>query len=46
MITFHRTTINEGDTFALNGYKFKILKLNKTLPELVEVKLESESAMD
>ncbi|HKZ38719.1 MAG TPA: hemolysin family protein [Chryseolinea sp.] len=46
MITFHRTTINEGDTFALNGYKFKIIKLNKTLPELVEVKLESESAMD
>ena len=46
MITFHRTTINEGDTFALNGYKFKIVKLNKTLPELVEVKLESESAMD
>jgi CBS domain containing-hemolysin-like protein len=46
MITFHRTTINEGDTFALNGYKFKILKLNKTLPELVEVKLESEAAMD
>jgi CBS domain containing-hemolysin-like protein len=46
MITFHRTTINEGDTFALNGYKFKILKLNKTLPELVEVKLESESVMD
>src|SRR5687768_339503 len=46
MITFHRTTINEGDTFALNGYKFKILKLNKTLPELVEAKAEDEAVMD
>ena len=46
MITFHRPAIREGDTFTLNGYKFKILKLNKTLPELVEVKLESESPMD
>lgn len=46
MITFHRAFIKEGDAFTLNGYKFKILKLNKTLPELVEAKLENEIPMD
>jgi CBS domain containing-hemolysin-like protein len=46
MITFHRASVKEGDTFALNGYKFRILKLNKTLPELVEIKLETEDAID
>jgi CBS domain containing-hemolysin-like protein len=46
MITFHRPTIKEGDTFTLYGYKFKILKLNKTLPEIVEIKLESEEPTD
>src|SRR5687768_16457341 len=46
MITFHRPYIKEGDTFTLNGYKFKILKLNKTLPELVEAKAEDEAVMD
>ena len=46
MITFHRASVKEGDTFALNGYKFRIIKLNKTLPELVEIKLETETAID
>lgn len=46
MITYHRASVKEGDTFALNGYKFRILKLNKTLPELVEIKLETEDAID
>lgn len=46
MITFHRASVKEGDTFALNGYKFRIIKLNKTLPELVEIKLETETAVD
>ncbi len=46
MITFHRPYIKEGDAFSLNGYKFKILKVNKTLPELVEARLESEVPMD
>jgi CBS domain containing-hemolysin-like protein len=46
MITFHRASVKEGDTFALNGYKFRIMKLNKTLPELVEIKLETETAID
>jgi CBS domain containing-hemolysin-like protein len=46
MITFHRNYIKEGDTFSLSGYKFKVLKLNKTLPEIVEMKLETEMATD
>jgi len=46
MITYHRPSIKEGDTFNLSGYKFKILKLNKTLPEIVEMKLETETPTD
>ena len=46
MITYYRPTIKEGDTFSLSAYKFKILKLNKTLPEVVEIKLETETATD
>jgi CBS domain containing-hemolysin-like protein len=46
LITFHRPSLKEGDTFALKGYQLKIIKLNKTLPELVEARLESESVMD
>lgn len=46
MITYYRSAIKEGDTFSLGGYKFKILKLNKTLPELVEIRLEAEEATD
>jgi CBS domain containing-hemolysin-like protein len=45
-ITYHRPTINEGDTFTLGGYKFKILKLNKTLPEIVEISLVTEAPVD
>ena len=46
MITTHRPSIKEGDTFSLAGYKFKIMKLNKTLPEIVEIKLETETPTD
>lgn len=46
MITFHRSAVKEGDTFSLGGYKFKIVKLNKTLPELVEIRLETEDPTD
>lgn len=46
MITYHRPSIKEGDTFMMGGYKFKILKLNKTLPEIVEIKLETEMPVD
>lgn len=30
--------LREGEEFDLEGYKIKILKMNKTLPELVELK--------
>lgn len=46
MITFHRASVKEGDTFTLSGYQFKVLTLNKTLPELVEIKLEAEGPVD
>lgn len=46
MITFHRTSVQEGDTFILSGYQFKVLTLNRTLPELVEIKLITEEPVD
>ncbi len=46
LLTFHKPSLKEGDTFVLMGYKFKILKLNKTLPELVEATWEGESPVD
>src|SRR5690606_30035972 len=46
MITFHRTSVQEGDTFTLSGYQFKVLTLNRTLPELVEIKLITEEPVD
>jgi CBS domain containing-hemolysin-like protein len=46
LLTFHKPSLKEGDTFILFGYKFKILKLNKTLPELVEATWEGESPVD
>lgn len=46
MITFHRTSVQEGDTFTLSNYEFKVLTLNKTLPELVEIKLIAEEPVD
>ncbi|MFZ2905701.1 MAG: hemolysin family protein [Cyclobacteriaceae bacterium] len=39
LITHHRATLKENDEFTLFRYKIKILKINKTIPELVEVKL-------
>jgi CBS domain containing-hemolysin-like protein len=46
LLTFHKPSLKEGDTFVLMGYKFKILKLNKTLPELVEATWEGETPVD
>lgn len=46
LLTYHKPSLKEGDTFKLFNYKFKILKLNKTLPELVEATLEEEVGMD
>ncbi len=46
MLTYHKSSLKEGDTFKLFNYKFKILRLNKTLPELVEATLEEEIGID
>lgn len=42
LITHHRTSAKEGDEFTLFKYKIKILKIFKTIPELVEIKLQDE----
>ncbi len=46
MLTYYKPSLKEGDTFSLFDYKFKILKLNKTLPEVVEASLVAESGID
>ncbi|MEO5978053.1 MAG: hemolysin family protein [Chryseolinea sp.] len=46
LLTYHKPSLKEGDTFKLFNYKFKIIKLNKTLPELVEATLEEEVGTD
>jgi CBS domain containing-hemolysin-like protein len=46
LLTYHKPSLKEGDTFTLFNYRFKILRLNKTLPELVEATLEEEVGMD
>jgi CBS domain containing-hemolysin-like protein len=40
LITYNRASLKEGDEFTLFKYKIKILKIVKTIPELVEVRLE------
>ncbi|HEY3429840.1 MAG TPA: hemolysin family protein [Cyclobacteriaceae bacterium] len=39
LLTHHRASIKEGDEFTLFRYKIKILKISKTIPEMVEVRL-------
>lgn len=46
LLTYHKPSLKEGDTFTLFNYRFKILRLNKTLPELVEATLEEEVGTD
>jgi CBS domain containing-hemolysin-like protein len=41
LITYNRASLKEGDVFTLFKYKIKILKVVKTIPELVEVRLET-----
>jgi CBS domain containing-hemolysin-like protein len=40
LITYNRASLNEGDEFSLFRYKIKVLKLVKTIPEQVEIRLE------
>jgi CBS domain containing-hemolysin-like protein len=46
MLTYHKSALTEGSTFDLFGYRFKIMKLNKTLPALVEASVVEEEATD
>jgi CBS domain containing-hemolysin-like protein len=46
LITYERPAIKEGDEFVLHNYKIKIIKINQTLPEQVEVKLAEETPQD
>ena len=41
LITYNRASLKEGDEFTLFKYKIKILKIVKTIPELVEIRLEA-----
>ncbi len=42
LLTYNRASIKEGEEFTLFNYKIKVLKLVKTIPELVEVRLVDE----
>lgn len=44
MITTERPSIQMGDEFELMGYRMKVLKMFKTLPELIEMKLDASKA--
>ncbi|MBL7873842.1 MAG: HlyC/CorC family transporter [Cyclobacteriaceae bacterium] len=46
LLTFEKPALKEGDVFELFNYRIKILKINQTLPESVEVKLMDESPID
>jgi CBS domain containing-hemolysin-like protein len=39
LILNQKTDLKEGDTFPLEGYSIKILKMGRSLPDLVEIKL-------
>jgi CBS domain containing-hemolysin-like protein len=43
LLTYNRASLKEGEEFTLFNYKIKVLKLVKTIPELVEVKLDGEA---
>lgn len=43
MITTEHPNVHQGDEFELAGYHVKVLKMFKTLPELVEIKLDEEN---
>lgn len=43
LLTHNRASLKEGEEFSLFNYKIKILKLVKTIPELVEVRLEDNA---
>jgi len=46
LLTYHKSGLTEGAVFTLFNYRFKIIKLNKTLPVLVEATLLHEESED
>lgn len=43
LLTYNRASLKEGEEFTLFKYKIKILRVFKTMPELVEVRLEDDA---
>jgi CBS domain containing-hemolysin-like protein len=46
LLTYERPMLKEGDEFELFNYTIRILKINQTLPEQVEVKLMIKTPQD
>jgi len=46
LLSFEKPALKEGDEFELFNYRIKIVKIMQTLPEVVEVKLITESPVD
>jgi CBS domain containing-hemolysin-like protein len=46
LLMIRPTDLREGETFQINDYSVKIVKMNRTLPELVELRLEPKSNGD
>jgi CBS domain containing-hemolysin-like protein len=40
LILNHKTDLKEGDQFSLESYQIKIIKMGRSLPDVVEIKLE------
>ncbi len=40
LILNHKTDLKEGDKFSLEGYIVKIIKMGRSLPDVVEIRLE------
>ena len=42
LILNHKTDLKEGDSFPLQGYIIKVTKMGRSLPEVVDIKLEGK----
>jgi CBS domain containing-hemolysin-like protein len=43
LLTYNRASLKEGEEFTLFNYKIKVLKIVKTIPELVEVRIQGDA---
>jgi CBS domain containing-hemolysin-like protein len=46
LLMIRPTDLREGEAFKINDYSVKIVKMNRTLPELVELRLETDPDED